>query len=433
MIWDNSRWLSRLEERPEAPFWHNTSRGDLAAAIQARVRTLRAAGWSPGDRLALAPDADVETVVTLLAALQVDLSVLLLPRREPVAAQESLRTCAGASLQEGAPAASAPGDRLPGTVWIRSSGSLGNPRWIIHTPATLLAGATAASAHLDFGPGAHWRVSLPLDHVGGLSLVFRAIAGGGALTTHDEATHVSLVATQLRRLLAGGADLRRHRCVLLGGGQAPTTLRREALAAGVPLVVSYGLSETGAVAAASALDDADDILCRDHFAGRPLLPGAIDVGATGNIRVGGPALCVATAGDDGVPAPRRQADAWLSTGDLGHCEGDDLFVTGRRDNVIISGGEKLPAEELEAALLELAGVEEAVVVPVDDDEFGRRPVAFVRWQKGRERTTAAVRKELAGSVADWKRPVAVWTLPETTRLKSDRIALRRLAAELRSG
>ncbi len=425
-------WLTLLEERPEAPFWDGVSRGELNTAVVSRAAELRREGWSSGDRLALAPDADVATVIAVLAALHADLSVLLLPRREPPSVQDSLVACAGARRADATSAkTSDSGNRLPGTIWIRSSGSLGNPRWIIHTPATMLAGAAVAARHLDFGPGARWRVSLPLDHVGGLSLIFRAMAGGGALTTQDDATHVSLVATQLRRLLAGGADLGRHRCVLLGGGPAPTALRREALSAGVPLVVSYGLSETGAVTAASALDDPPDALCRDHFAGRPLVPGSIDVNKGGIVRVGGPALCVATAGDDGKPSPMRLEDGRLPTGDLGHFDGNDLFVTGRHDNVIVSGGEKLPAEELEAALLALDGVLEAVVVPVPDDEFGQRPAAFVSWQAGRERSLDALREALAGTIAEWKRPVAIWPMPESDGFKPDRAILRHLALERR--
>jgi O-succinylbenzoic acid--CoA ligase len=421
-----------LADRPDARFWDGTTRGDLAAAIHEGARRYRDAGWSVGDRVAILPAADLATVTTILGALHAGLSVLVLPRREPPETRDSLAARAGARAAVAAgPGPDPPGQRLPGTLWIRSSGSLGQPRWVIHTPATLLAGATAAAAHLDFGPGARWQVSLPLDHVGGLSLVFRALAVGGALTSGDDATHLSLVATQLRRLLRGGADLSRHRCVLLGGGPVPTALRREALAAGTPLVVSYGLSETGAAISASDLDAPPDTLCRDHYAGRPLLPGSVDADQDGNLRVAGPALCVATAGDDGSPQPPPLADGWLATGDLGRLVGGELFVAGRRDNLIISGGEKLPAEELEAALLELDGVLEAVVVPVPDAEFGQRPAAFLRWDEGRERSLATVRAELAGVIAGWKRPVAIWELPDTGGLKPDRAGLRGLAAERR--
>jgi len=408
-------WLDLLDNRPGDPFWvdetRTASRGELREKIAAQTARLQA-----GVHLALDAEPSFDTVCTLLAALSIDLSVLLVPRREPAAVRDRLARGAGAR-------------GLAGTVWIRSSGSLGNPRWLIHTPRTLLAGATAVAEHLDFGPGACWRVSLPLDHVGGWALVFRALAGGGALTLLPGETHCSLVATQLRRLLTAG-DVPDLRCVLVGGGPIPAALRRDALAAGLPLVVSYGLSETGAVLTASLPDDDVDLLCHAHYAGRSLLPDTVATDNDGNICVTGPALCKATAGDDGTVAPLDLKDGWLATGDLGHLDHERLLVTGRRDNVMISGGEKLPAEELEAALLEIDGVEDVVVVPVADAEFGQRPVAFVRWADGREQTLAAVVEKLAGRVASWKKPVAMWALPVSSGFKSDRAALRKLAEEL---
>jgi len=435
-------WFELFAERPQTPFWidaeRTATRGDLAALVDDLASRLRAAGWQAGDRLAVEPVADLETVTLVLAALRAELSVLLLPLREPAGIQADLGERVGArrTWRDG-PAVFA-GARWPQTLWVRSSGSLGRPRWILHTPASLLAGATAVTGRLDFGPGARWRVSLPLDHVGGVSLVFRARAGGGALAAGEGArvageTHRSLVATQLRRLLAArlAGELRPLRCLLLGGGPMAKPLRREALALGLPLVVSYGLSETGAAVATSELDEASASLCRADFAGRALAKGTLAVDGDGGIRVAGPALGVAVAGDDGIPRPLDLGDGWLVTGDLGRLDHDELFVSGRRDNVLISGGEKLAAEELEAALLALAGVEEAIVVPVEDPEFGQRPVAFVRWAAGCARSTAAIRDELAGRVAGWKLPDAVWELPPGAGLKPDRQALRALAARLR--
>ncbi len=294
---------------------------------------------------------------------------------------------------------------------------------------SMLAGASVAARHCAFGPGARWQLSLPVDHVGGLSLIFRALAGGGALlaggTTTGE-THRSLVATQLRRLLDGDEtpDLQ---CLLLGGGPIVAPLRQAALEAGLPLVVSYGLTETGAMVTASAPDDPPELLTHPHYAGRLLVPGTVAVSDDGIVQIKGPMLCQAMADDDGVPRSPTLTDGWLSTGDLGRLEGDRLFVTGRRDNVMISGGEKLAAEELEAALLALDGVLEAVVVPVDDVEFGQRPGAFLRWAAGQERSLEEIRRELEDRLASWKMPMALWPLPDHVGFKPDRAALTRLA------
>ena len=430
-------WQELLARDPDAPLLIDgatvVTRGALAAAVAAQASAWRKAGWRSGHRLALVPDNDMSLPVRLLAALDNDMSVLLLPRREPEATRHALAQAAGAAEYDQRPPAATDGP--PGRVWIRSSGSFGRPRWIIHTAATLLAGATAAAAHLDFGPGARWLLSLPMDHVGGLSLVMRALAGGGALVTgdldggvaRDDITHVSLVPTQLTRLLDRGADLARLRCVLVGGAAVPVSLRRRALAAGAPLVVSYGLSETGALAAATAIGERPGNLYRDHYAGRPLLSGGIGVGPDAAVFVGGPALCVAIADDAGTVIP---AQAPLATGDLGRLTDDELFITGRRDNVIISGGEKLPAEELESALVAMDGVVDAVVVPVPDATFGQRPAAFLGWSGEGFPTVAELRGLLAPHVAGWKHPVAVWPMPEGSGWKPDRCALAARARDL---
>jgi acyl-CoA synthetase (AMP-forming)/AMP-acid ligase II len=284
-------WLEQLARTPDAPFLiagdDIVTAGMLADAVAKRVADLRRRGWTRGHRMALVPGNDISVPVSVLAALANDISVLLLPRREPDAARRKLAAAVGAGDPDGPPPPHADGP--PATVWIRSSGSFGRPRWIIHTDMSLLAGAAAAAGHLDFGPGARWLMSLPVDHVGGLALVFRALAGGGALVAADletglargDVTHLSLVPTQLVRLLDRGADLSSLRCVLVGGAAVPVGLRRRALDAGVPLVVSYGLSETGAAAAATAMGEPAAALCREHYAGRPLLPRGVDVDAGG--------------------------------------------------------------------------------------------------------------------------------------------------------
>jgi len=425
------RWRNLLNQRPDDPFWidddQTVRRGELMHAIDKRVRQWHEDGWAAGHRVALDTAPTLDTVVSILSAMHAELSVLLLPRRELAARRSELAKRAGARPANGSPLSRS--QPMPGTVWVRSSGSLGRPRWIIHTASSLLAGAAPAADHLDFGVGARWRLSLPMDHVGGLSLVFRALVGGGALLAGEASTgdsHRSLVATQLRRLLDLG-DVVDLRCLLVGGGPIGTSLKQSAIEAGLPLVVSYGLSETGALLSASSWDDEPGLLTHPHYAGRPLVPGSVAVDEEGAVFVRGDMLCDATADEDGVPEPLPLTEGWLSTGDLGRLDGERLFITGRRDNVMISGGEKLPAEELEAALLALPGVLEVVVVPVDDEEFGQRPGAFIRWMDGREQSLAAVRRALAFEVASWKMPVAMWALPEGVGFKPDRVALTRLA------
>jgi O-succinylbenzoic acid--CoA ligase len=242
----------------------------------------------------------------------------------------------------------------------------------------------------------------------------------------EAATHVSLVPTQLHRWLEQGAFAATAHLstVLLGGAPLPLSLRERAAAARVPLVASYGMTETcGAISAGR------DRVREANYAGTALPGWQLRV-EDDELLIRGPGLCLATATDDGTIAPI--ADEWYATGDLAHLDADgSLFVLGRQNNVIITGGEKLPAEELEAALLEVPGITEAVVVPIEDPEWGQRPVAFVRFEAGQARDLAALRAELADMLASWKLPVALRELPPTAGLKPDRAALMRLAADHR--
>ena len=416
------RWRPYLDLHPDDPFWIDAdgtlSRGALGQAVDARARTLQDDGWVAGRRYPLEAVPTRATLIDLLGALAAGCSVVLLPLREP----EPRRRELAAALDTA--------DASPGQLWVRTSGTGGRARWMVHVPLTLMAAAEAAATRVGFGRGALWRVSLPLDHVGGLSLVWRALVSGGGLTTvdHPGETHRSLVPTQLHRALVAGDvdDLCRLRCLLLGGAPISPDLRTRALAVGLPLRVSYGLTETGALVAASL--PGDPLLPRADYVGRPLWPGKLTVADTGEVRVAGPSLAVWQADDDGVLAPLSlDAEGWLATGDLGRRDGDAVYVSSRRDNLIISGGEKLAAEELEAALLTLPGVLEAVVVPVADDEFGQRPVAFLATEDGVAWSVAAIREALRDQVAAWKLPDRVLAMPGGAGLKVDRGLLGRLA------
>jgi O-succinylbenzoic acid--CoA ligase len=416
-------WRPYLELHPDDPFWRDDlgtiSRAEMGRLVDQRADELTAAGVTRGRRAPLTPAPTRETVIEVLAVLAAGATVVLLPLREPASRRDE--------LARGVAAEDAP----PGQIWVRTSGTSGRPRWLVHTATTLMAAAEAASTRVAYGRGASWRVSLPLDHVGGLSLLWRAVVSGGSLQTaaRDDATHRSLVPTQLHRALAGEVPSawRESRCLLLGGAPLPADLRHRTVAEGLPLRVSYGLTETAALVAASLPGDAR--LTDPDYAGRPLWRRHLAVGEDGVVRVAGPSLAIGEADDLGRMAPLALDDAgWFVTGDLGALDGDALRVTGRRDHVMISGGEKLAAEELEAVLLELPGVLAAVVVPVDDAEFGQRPVAFLATGRGSAWTTESVREALTGRIASWKRPDHVWLLPEDAALKSDRAALRKQAA-----
>ena len=328
----------------------------------------------------------------------------------------------------------------PATI-IFTSGSTGAPKAAIHTFGNHYHSALGSNANIALRPGDRWLHSLPLYHVGGLSILFRCLLAVATValpqpgTTPGEsiaglaATHVSLVSTQLSRLLRESVDLGGLQAVLMGGGPVPPSLVDEALARGLPLHTSYGLTEMSSQVTTTRPGASLEEL---RTAGRVLPNREVSVSEEGEILVRGETLFAGYAEGEKLDRP-LDAEGWFHTRDLGELdEGGYLRVGGRMDNLFVSGGENVQPEEIEEALCRLEGVDEAVVVPVLDEEFGARPVAFVR-AAGREPEDLA--QELEPLLPRFKIPISFHPWPEETRrgMKADRAALVERARRLRSG
>lgn len=260
----------------------------------------------------------------------------------------------------------------PLATLIFTSGSTGRPRCIAHTLEAHLASAQAARQRVALEPGYRWLVQLPLGHISGLAIVFRCLeAGAEAVFGEANFTHVSMVPTQLRRALAHPPP-QALRAVLVGGAPTSPSLAREAVARGWPLHLTYGLTEMASQVCTSELLTPDSDF---SSVGKPL-PG-IEIRAPQNrIEVRGP---MRAAGEwrQGHLRPLADAHGWLLTHDLAErLPSGSWRILGRADRIIISGGEKIPAELVEAALESLPGITRAAVVPVPHPEFGQRPVAL---------------------------------------------------------
>jgi O-succinylbenzoic acid--CoA ligase len=376
------------------------------------------------------------------------------------AAGDIVRWNAGGSAPS-ADAAEVPLDREATLVF--TSGSTGTPKAALHTLRNHVASAAGSNANIPVDPGDRWLLSLPLYHVGGLAILFRCALGGASVAIPDpetsladsietgRPTHLSLVATQVRRLLdrgptgraeggsgeEGGALPGRVRAVLVGGGPVPAALLDRAVSAGWPVHATYGCTEmasqvTTTPPGASRADLATAGRLLPHRALRIDADAETSAGSEtgpGEILLGGAVLFRGYVEPDGQGDmrldPARDENGWYPSGDRGRIDAEGrLRVIGRVDRMFISGGENIQPEEIEAALEQAHGIDRVVVVPVRDAEYGRRPVAFVRsadWDP------AGWRRHLAARLPAFKIPDAFEPLPAQAvegRMKVDRHALR---------
>jgi o-succinylbenzoate---CoA ligase len=265
-----------------------------------------------------------------------------------------------------------PGVRPDVAVVIATSGSTGQPKGAELTAAALLASARASLDRIGASGGERWLCGLPAFHVAGVQVLVRSLLAGrepvvsgrldAQVVAGCECAYVSLVPTQLRRLLDSGAPLRAFRAILLGGAAPPAGLLAQARSAGARVITTYGMSETcgGCV-----------------YDGMPLDGVSAEIGADGRIRLAGPVLFSGYRLRPDLTAAALDA-GWFVTSDLGSFDAAGrLAVLGRADDLINSGGEKVVAGQVEAVLATCSAVRDAIVVGIPDPEWGERVTAVV--------------------------------------------------------
>jgi len=304
----------------------------------------------------------------------------------------------------------------PGTLAIiYTSGTAGRPKGAILSRAAFIASARASAARLGWRDDDRWLISLPLAHVGALSALVRcllarkpAILGRPEEMDRHRATIVSLVPTQLARLLDAGWEPPAHlRLVLLGGAAATPRLLGRARSRGVPVVTTYGLTE-------ACSQVATQIPGEDSPGCGPPLPGTRVRIVDDHIEIDGPTLFSGYLGE-----PPR-APGWFRTGDFGRLDdGGNLHVLGRRTDLIVTGGENVYPAEVEAHL-DARGVT-ACVFGLPDETWGEIVACAA---------TAPLPPDALDGLASFKRPrrvAVVDAIPLTATGKPDRDAARALA------
>lgn len=395
----------------------------LNAAVERAARVLLARGVRAGDRVAIALPARLAFVVALHACLRI--GVVAVPVDLRLSGDERAARTAGCALVLDAPIEGGDdhGVALPDThdldtvaVIIHTSGTTSAPKPVALTYGNWLWSALGSATALGLDPDERWLCTLPLSHVGGLSIVLRSAIYATTAVVHDgfdaehaavelmgQATLVSVVATTLARLLdAGLSRPPALRAALIGGGPIPHALLRRAAAAEVPTVTTYGLSEA---------------CSQVTTGGSPLFCSRVAISETGEILVAGPTVAPGAVSDDG----------WLHTGDLGalNAEGQ-LTVTGRAVDTIVSGGENVVPAEVEAVLSGHPAVADAAVLGRPDPEWGERVEALVVMRTGAEATAGELREHCLARLAGFKVPKRFSFVSSLPRTASGKLLRRSL-------
>jgi len=441
---------------------------------------LRKACQRRPDRLAIAMPTGIDFVRATHAAWRLGAAVVPLDTREPADRLGTLVdrvgpdaiVCTEATAEavpsvEGVPCLSVDGSTVPGVdavpgdcdgtnprarypsdthVVMFTSGTTGEPHGVTLTLSNLFASAIASAFRLGVDPADRWLVSIPMAHMGGFAPIVRSTLYGTATVLQSafdpadsaeamreyDVTGVSLVPTMLSRLLdAGWEPPAPLRFVLLGGAPASRDLIDRCERASVPVYPTYGMTETASQVATATPAQAFD---NPGTVGQPLMFSQIAIiddgesvppGETGEIVIEGPMVSPGYLDDD------RTAQVFdehgLHTGDLGYRDEDGrLYVVGRLDDLIVTGGENVDPDEVTAVIESRPDVAESAVVGIPDEEWGERVAALVVPATGDAPSPEAVADTCREQLADYKVPKSIAiaeSIPRTVSGTVDRAAV----------
>jgi len=287
-----------------------------------------------------------------------------------------------------------------------TSGTSANPKIACHSLGNHYYSALGSNGRMMIQPGDHYLLSLPLYHIAGIAILFRTFLAGGTLLLSDEiehprATHLSLVPTQLLSLIKKPV-LGTLKHILVGGSNISNDLYNKAVQWGLKVHPTYGMTEMSSQI--TTLFES-----RPFSLGHPLPYREMKIADDGEIYVRGKTLFQGYVDQaEGVKLPLND-EGWFCTRDLGvYSPKTGLQVIGRKDRLFISGGENIQPEEIEKILGSIEGIESARVIPLADEEYGFRPVAYIESEKGYNEE--ALKDFLASILPKFKVPIAFYSI-----------------------
>ncbi len=337
-----------------------------------------------------------------------------------------------------------------------TSGTTASPKIVPLKRSQMYAAANSSAKNLRPEPNHLWLLCLPLNHIGGISIILRTLIYGTGiyrsdsfneyaikdlLSVHPKIQAVSLVPTMLDRLLKQ-PDFNIHKnfkAILLGGGPSTKHSLLNCISKGIPIISSYGMTETCAQIVANSILSPLEKQTLLSSVGKPLAHNRIQIrdeqgntlteNKSGLIWLKGPQVFDGYFNDKNNDS-FFDKDGWFKTGDFGRINSAGyLFIENRRTDLIVSGGENINPFEVEETIMTINGILEAAIIGVDDNEWGQKVVAFVTLDDTIPFNSGELKSKLKGKIADFKLPKDVFIvdeLPKTTTGKIKRQALKNL-------
>ena len=292
-----------------------------------------------------------------------------------------------------------PGELIPvfKSNWVASimytSGTTGKPKGVLQTFGNHFYSAVSSALNLGLSSADKWLCVAPIFHISGFSIIMRGLIYGMTvrlvekfraeeierILANETVTIMSVVPFMLKKLIQQQNKTNTHynsafRCMLLGGGTIDRETLEACLQRSIPVVQCYGMTET--CSQIVALRSADALL-KLGSVGQPLFSTQLKLSKDGEILLKTPAL---TPGYLNLPdkLPSKMIDGWYRTGDIGHLDKEGyLYIDGRADEMLISGGENIFPQEVEQIYQRYPQINEVAVVGQNDSVWGQVPVAFV--------------------------------------------------------
>ena len=292
-----------------------------------------------------------------------------------------------------------PGELIPvfKSDWVASimytSGTTGKPKGVLQTFGNHFYSAVSSALNLGLSPADKWLCVAPIFHISGFSIIMRGLIYGMTvrlvekfraeeierILANETVTIMSVVPFMLKKLIQQQNKTNTHynsafRCMLLGGGTIDRETLEICLQRSIPVVQCYGMTETCSQIVALRSVDA---LLKLGSVGQPLFSTQLKLSKDGEILLKTPTL---TPGYLNLPdkLPSKMIDGWYRTGDIGHLDKEGyLYIDGRADEMLISGGENIFPQEVEQVYQRYPQINEVAVVGQNDSVWGQVPVAFV--------------------------------------------------------